>query len=231
MVVTILQPAFIPWTGYFAMMELSDVFILYDDVQFFRWFVNRNKLLIKGEAKWISIPVQTHRKKINETLVAIQSPPKYLQTIATFYGKSPFYKETLPLIEQVFKLGNNIGDIAINSILLIKNYLGIRTTVVKSSDLNIYHEDKSMRLVEICKRFKASKYLTGPSSISYINKDYFLSSNIELKIFKYAQIPYYQYGSSKFIANLSILDMLINLGVEATKNNIKSSLGNCLFDI
>ena len=205
MLVTILQPAFIPYLGYINMICLSDIFIFYDDVLFFRWFVNRN--LIKGN-KWLTIPVKSHRILIKDTEIADQIWKKrHLKLLHHAYARYPFYEETMPLVNKIYEHECSLSEFAIASVKEICKHLGIEKIFKKSSELGIENPNPTQRLVDICLSLKAGKYLTGKRSRNYIEQDRFYNNGIELYIHDYKP-------------GLSIVDTLMTIGKEKTRELI-----------
>ena len=59
MPISIHQPDFIPWVGYFEKIRLSKKFYILDDVQLSRrGWTHRDKLIINNIEKWITIPIK-----------------------------------------------------------------------------------------------------------------------------------------------------------------------------
>src|SRR5687767_6951143 len=94
--IAILQSTYIPWKGYFDLINQVDEFVLYDDMQYTRrdWR-NRNKIKTKKGPEWLTIPVEVKGKyfqKISETVISDETwPEKHWQTILHTYGRSPFF--------------------------------------------------------------------------------------------------------------------------------------------
>lgn len=203
MIVTILQPAYFPYPGYFNMISWSDVFVFYDDVQITRWFTNRNRIRFVNSAQWMSIPIDNHRALIKDVnIVSKDWKQIHKKQLQHAYGKSE-------LVESICD-SEKIADVAIQSVLITCEYLGIKCKFYKSSELNIHHPNRTQRLVEICKYFGATKYITGMKSVNYIDKGKF--ENIELIWHDYKQPIYKQQSFVDFIPQLSILDLIANCG-------------------
>ena len=71
MIVTIHQPNFIPWLGFFNKVINCDIFVILDDVEFSKdSFINRNKIRTSEGWMWLTIPVKMKLgEKINEVIV------------------------------------------------------------------------------------------------------------------------------------------------------------------
>src|SRR5580700_5731203 len=98
MIVSINQPAFFPWLGYFHRIAISELHIVLDHVQFEKNSnVNRNKIRTGEDAKWLTVPVVTKGKfgdlAINKLEIANQEKwqRKITETIKQFYKKAPYF--------------------------------------------------------------------------------------------------------------------------------------------
>ena len=155
MITAVMQPYLFPYLGYFQLINCSDSFIIYDDVNFIKGgYINRNYILSNGEKQRFTIPVPgaSSNTKINE-LCYSTDVKKVLASIQQAYSKAPYFEEVYPLIEKVLKgKERSISNVCLQSYVEIFNYLGIRKNFFKSSDLK-YDRKKSPaeRLVELTK--------------------------------------------------------------------------------
>ena len=59
--VLIYQSYYIPWRGYFDMINMADEFIIYDSMQYSKnGFYNRNQIKTPNGQQWITIPVKNN---------------------------------------------------------------------------------------------------------------------------------------------------------------------------
>lgn len=221
----IVQPSFIPWRGYFHIIQQCDIFAFYDDVQYERrsWR-NRNIIKTATGKQWITVPVCTKGKfteKVNEIKICDESNwrKKILNAIYLSYKKAPFFDKYYGwLAKEINKPWEYISDLNIHLTCEIGDKLGIRTKYIKTSEFNIPLQYKKIeRILEICKRLKATRYITGPRAGDYIHTDASFSElGIELKYQEYNYFPYPQlYGG--FEPNVSIIDLLFNCGDSSSK--------------
>ncbi len=226
-IVGIHQPNFFPWLGYFNKIFKSDVFVILDDVQFPKkggsWS-NRVKIIISGQSNWLTAPIvrnYTGVKKINEMEFNNfeQWKKKISKTIEVNYKKAPFYFEVEEFIMNlILNDENNIAKYNLKSIFDICKKLDIDSKKIMLSS-NISHKGISNDLlVSIVKEFNANIYLSGDGANEYLDEVVFKKSNIKIKYLNYKQMYYDQYNSKKFISGLSIIDILMNLGFEKSKN-------------
>jgi len=214
----VLQTSFLPWAGYFDLINKSQKFIFYDHVQYDKnGWRNRNKILSQKKAIWLTVPVVKEKlnKKLYET--KIFKPEIYLKkilrTIQHNYSSHPNFKIFYHLLEEVFlcKKWIFLSDLNIELILMICRYLNIPINYEKSSNL-INDSDKNKNLINLCHKFKCKIYLSGPAAIGYLDKDLFRKNNIEIQWHNYQQINYSHYGIDKniFFEKLSIIDYIFN---------------------
>lgn len=211
MITTVLQPAFLPWLGYLSMIKMSDTFVLYDDVQFFRWFVNRNKVKVDGKEKWLTVPVSGHRDLISQTKISYGTDwaSQHLETIRHAYTKASNFKEGFDLAKAMYQRFDTISELAVHSVKTICDYLGLKTNLVLSSELGVADSGKTTRLVDICRATNAKIYLTGYGSADYIEPDLFEKAGMRMLFFKYEEKTRNQLGD-QFTPYLSSLDAIMN---------------------
>ena len=165
MIVTIHQPQYLPWLGYFDKADRSDVFILLDDVQFKKneW-QNRNRIRTSQGWQWLTVPVlHDFGQKINQVRInnKIDWKKNHLKALQLNYIKAPFYKEYIGLFESAYcKDWEFLSEINIYFIEKIVSILGIKTKIVTSSSFQSSN-DPTQRLIDLCQKFKAKKYLSG----------------------------------------------------------------------
>ncbi len=221
MIVAIHQPNFFPWLGFFYKIYLSDVFVLLDDVQFTKnSYINRSKIIVQGQEKWLTCPVITSGEfgqKINE--VSYFKPQKLTSiikgTIQANYGKSKFYKEYAPQIYSEFRY-ESLSLAQQNKVLIEKiiEILGIKVEILCSSVMDDIEGTSTKRLVSICKRLSADTYIGGFGSVNYQEDELFLDEKIQFIRSNFSH-PVYNQNTTKFITGLSILDALFSIGSEA----------------
>jgi len=218
MKVAIMQPYFFPYIGYFSLIKVVDLFIFYDDVNYIKGgWVNRNRILINSEAKYLTLNVKngSPNKLINE-IEFDDNRQKLLKTIEQNYKKAPYFKQVWPLLETNLKLKTtSLADIAINSVRSVTNYLGMKTKFEISSVS--YPETKGLerseRLIQICRKTHADTYINAIGGIDLYDKNDFLKNHINLQFLKPQLLQYKQYKET-FIPGLSIIDVLMFNSIE-----------------
>ncbi|HAW93134.1 MULTISPECIES: WbqC family protein [unclassified Arsukibacterium] len=223
----IMQPTFLPWSGYFNLMASADVFVFLDDAQFQKssWH-NRNRIAINGEPHWLTVPVmhQSLSQSIMSTLVSPQAlwRQKMVRQLSQVYAKHPFSRE-LVLFNQVIldPIYTSLAELNMALIRLISNKLNISCRILRSSELNI-DGVRTQRLLDILKAVNATQYLSPQGSKEYLTEDGFTQqSDISLLYQDFEPISYPQTKSVHFIEKLSILDVVMNLGWDDAKSYIR----------
>ncbi len=227
MIVSVHQPNFLPWLGYFDKILLSDTFVILDNVQFPRGksVANRNK--IKTANGILDIVVPLSKPKGNNGIVGYKEvffsdknwQLKVLKTLSFSYSKSPYYDIIFPFIEDVLYLDSFVNmNITFISRLLDK--FKIDTKIVLLSDLNTGLLRNNELILEICNKVGADEYLSGVGAKKYNDDLLYQDRGIKLTYQNYIH-PQYNQTSMPFDAYLSIVDALFNLGFDGTSSLLK----------
>ena len=221
--VAILQSNYIPWKGYFDLINIVDEFILYDDMQYTRrdWR-NRNKIQTPQGLKWLSIPVEVKGKyfqKISETKVSdAQWATAHWQQIKQNYSKSKHFKDCKTIFEDLY-LSNKeeyLSQINYRFVATINKFLGINTKIRWSNEFDLI-DGQTEKLLGICKDCNADIYLSGAAAKDYLDETMFTENNIQVEWMDYDNYPQYQQMFQPFEHGVSILDLIFNEGENATK--------------
>lgn len=219
MKVAILQSNYIPWKGYFDIIAKSDVFVIYDEVQYTKndW---RNRNLIKTQEglQWLSIPVRQEslNQKIHETNILPKNwAKKHRSTLQTNYGKAQYFKEFKDSIFKIYDTPQaNLTEINKAFIEKICEILKIKTKIIDSRELNL-EGDKNERLIDACKKLNATKYISGSAAKDYIDKILFNENNLEIEWMDYSNYKEYKQLYPPYEHGVSILDLIFNEGPNA----------------
>lgn len=219
MIVAIHQPNFIPWIGYFAKIEASDIFVILDDAEYSKGsLINRNKIKINNSAHWLTVPIENVKYSIEESKniyeIKIDNKQnwkkKHISTLKQYYNKSPNYINIVKMIEEVYSNEYEyLYELNIQLINQICVMLGIQKKMIFSSSLNVKSKSTE-RIIDIIKKLGANKYLSGHGAKSYQDENMFEKNNIELYYIDVTHTTYPQQGSG-FIPSLSIIDYLFNV--------------------
>jgi hypothetical protein len=223
MIVTIHQPDFLPWLGFFDRWQKSDTYIVLDDVQFLRrgWH-HRDKIKAQKGVQWLTVPVlkkSCYHQTIKEVRINNEENwhCKHLKTIQVAYGKATNFDLVYGRLSEIY---NKDYDLLIsfnmNLLRLCSNMLGINTTVVFASDFNV-KSTGSRRLVDLVKSVGGEDYLTGSGSRDYLDEELFRKAGINV-CWQEFKNPVYKQLHGGFEEMLSVLDFLMVASKEDIKN-------------
>ena len=223
----IMQPTFMPWSGYFNLMASVDVFVFLDDAQFQKssWH-NRNRIPVNGAPHWLTVPVM-HRTLSQSILHTPVSPEtvwreKMVRLLQQVYAKHPFCSEltlfTAIILDPVY---TSLAQLNIALINLISKKLNISCRTLRSSELNI-DGVRTQRLLAMLENLGATEYLSPQGARTYLTEDGFTEQKaISLSYQLFDAGSYSQAKSAHFIEKLSILDVVMNMGWNGAREYIK----------
>lgn len=223
--VAIIQSNYIPWKGYFDVINLVDEFFLYDTVQYTRrdWR-NRNRIKTAQGPQWLTIPVQGSRAhRICD--VEISDPrwaERHWRTLSQAYARAPYFGEYRDTIETLYTSVAEARLSAVNErfIRALCGLLGIPTPIVHAAD-DTEHAVKSEKLLAICVDAGATEYLCGPASRDYIEEWRFDEAGIAVTYMDYSGYREYPQLFGPFLHEVTVLDLIFNTGPEA-RSHMKS---------
>ena len=220
--IAILQSNYIPWKGYFDLINMVDEFILYDEVQYTKndWR-NRNKIVTRQGIKWLTIPIRQKKlsQLIQDTKVTDKKwTKKHWTTIKQNYSKTKYFQEYKDIFEEIYLNSNEeyLSQINYQFIIAICDILGIKTTIRWSNEFNLI-DGQTKKLLGICKDCKTNIYLSGKAAQSYFDEELAKKENIEVEWMDYSGYKEYEQRFEPFEHGVSILDLIFNEGSNATK--------------
>ena len=226
--VSVLQPGYIPWLGFFDQMQRVDVFVVYDDVQFDKHgWRNRNRVKSPNGPYWLTVPVRHHglmQPRINEIVIDRQQPwvRKHVGTFRQFYAAAPFLESYLPALEELLRRDYQfLIDLDVALIEYFASCFGIKRKMVLASQLNIVGE-RTERLIRICQHYGASHYLSGDAAKAYLDDELFRQSGIDVVWHSYRH-PVYRQQYGAFVSHLSAADLLFNCGSKSREFFVESN--------
>lgn len=220
MKVTIHQPNYLPYLGYFHKMAQCDVFVLLDDVQFMkRSYTQRVKIKAASGDLWLTIPVFTKNRRsqiINEVEIDTTQPweRKHWKTLVQSYNKARYFSVYSEFFEAVYESKHqNLGEFNEHMILKLAAELDIHTRLIKASSLGVSGV-RTEKIIGICKALGGDIYLSGTSGVHYLEEEKFHEAGIRLEYQEF-QHPIYPQLHGGFEPNLSVVDLLFNCGRES----------------
>ncbi len=227
--VAVMQPYIFPYLGYFNLIEASDLFVFYDDVNFVKkGWIHRNRILLNGKDFLFTIPLNnaSQNKFINEIDTKFDEKwrQKFFKNIRFAYQKAPFYEPVSELIQKQINKNTKISDLGIQSIQAVYDFLGLSFNYCKSSEKfsNTKGMDRADRLISITKQVGGQNYINLEGGRKLYEKVYFEKKGINLKFLE-SSLPSYKQGKQKeFIKGLSIIDILMYNDIESVKSMFKA---------
>ena len=211
-----MQPYFLPYVGYFHLINSVDEFVIYDNIQYIKkGWINRNRILVNGNDKIITLPIKKDSDylDVRDRFLADswdKEKIKMLNQIKAAYRKAPYYDKVLPIINSIFESpNNNLFEFLLGSLHLVNSYLNINTKITISSNISINHTLKSRdKVIAICKNLNADTYINAIGGQELYDVLDFKNEGLNLKFIKSPALNYKQYNND-FVPWLSILDVLM----------------------
>lgn len=209
------QPYFLPYLGYFQLINAVDKFLIADDFQYIRHgWINRNRILRDGKTIYLTIPVNhpTPNKRINQLFIS-DDLIECRKLIVNSYNRSPEFERVFPVVNSIIEFSNhNLSKFTLNSIQTICNYLDITTPICLNSSRNditaLKGEEKA---IHICISMGADIYINAIGGMSLYSRENFAKEGVELKFLKSELPRYKQTRTQEFVPALSILDIMMNV--------------------
>jgi hypothetical protein len=233
-IVSIHQPNFFPWLGFFDKIYQSDVFIFLDDVQFPKkggTWTNRVKLSVSGDGRWVTSVINRNyhgMRSILEMEFQAGNPwrEKMIKTIEQNYSKLPYFDSSIEIFEELINNPiNNIAEYNIHAIKVILKELDLCSTeLFRSSEIDHIGESNEL-LCSLTKAVKGNVYMCGGGAEGYQDEQIFKNQEVILKYQNFEHPFYIQKGKETFIAGLSIIDAVMNCGWNGVGKLLKSKDG------
>jgi hypothetical protein len=225
----VLQSNYIPWKGYFDLMAAADLFIVYDSVQYTKndWR-NRNILVSKSGPVWLTIPISTAGRAEQSINAATIGDPrwarKHWQTASQLLARRPgfhlFEQDWAKWFTEVSEM-THLHDVNVYLLRRIADQLHISTPINDDSEYELVQDSPTGKLVQLCALAGASRYLTGPAGLNYLELDQFRAKGIGVDVIDYGHYPTYPQVSEEFRHGVSVLDLLANTGLAASDHLLR----------
>ena len=221
--VVVLQPGYLPWLGFFDQMARCDTFVVYDDVGFDKnGWRNRNRVKTRDGVRWLTVPVllaeHSAQPRIRDVRIDPRAPwaRKHLATIEQSYRQAPFFEPLFGSLQTVLSQPYEyLVDLDLALIDALARRLGLKTRLVRSSELGVEGE-RVERLVRICRRLGADRYLSGNAAQCYLDEERFREAGISVAWQNYRH-PEYPQLHGGFEPHLSVIDLMFNCGADSLR--------------
>lgn len=220
MIISVHQPQYLAWIGYFHKILKSDAFVFLDDVQYKeREYQNRNRIKTKDGSQWLTVPVLKSGQrfiKINEAAIdnGQKWQKRHWKAICSNYSQAPYFKQYSGFFEDLYsRQWDKLVDLNIHMIKGINGILGIQKDISLSSQLGV-QSAKTQRIIDICRALQADTYLSGQGGKDYLKEELIASAGLKL-IYQDFRHPEYVQCYDGFLPYMSMIDMLFNCGKDA----------------
>jgi hypothetical protein len=227
--IAIMQPYFLPYIGYFQLINAVDEFVVYDNIQYTKQsWINRNRILVDGKDIFITLPLRkdsdyldVRDRYLAENWLSEQN--RMLNRVKAAYGKAPYFSSVFPIFERsILFEEDNLFLFIFHSLRQVREYLGIQTPLLVSSSISM---DSGLRsenkVVEICKARKAVTYINPIGGVELYSKDRFKKQGLDLYFLKTTEFSYKQFNYD-FVPFLSIMDVMMFNSKEEIRNYLNS---------
>jgi len=222
MIVSVHQPQYLPWLGYFAKINASDTFVFLDTVQYKkREFQNRNRIRTDSGWLWLTVPVITKEKyeqAISEVRIdtAVGWQKKHWMSLSQNYSRAPYFSLYRQFFEELYmKKWEKLIDLNVCIIEYLLKCFGIDRKIYFESTMSITTKSTD-RIIDICRYLKADTYLSGTGGRNYLDEEKFKASGIKLKYQEFIH-PQYPQVCSGFEPCMSAIDALFNMGEKSAE--------------
>jgi hypothetical protein len=229
MKIAIAQPTYLPWLGYFDLLDQVDTFVLLDTVQFEKQsWQQRNRIKTPTGLLWLTVPV-VFRGRLGQRIVDVEIREAdfwrdHLRAVELNYRRAPFFAEYFPALSELLPSASSslrLAELNIGLLRWLAQALGIKTPIVRSSELAVDGK-RTHLLAEICSLLGAATYVSPLGSADYLlNELPTLTSRGVNVVFQHYDHPSYRQLFPPFLAHASALDLLFNEG-EASLATVRS---------
>ena len=215
------QPNYFPYSGFFHKLSLVDTFVMMDDTQYDKKFTNRNKIIVPNGWTWITVPIKKELKFLSNQFIEINNDldwkKNHWEKIQRSYANTKFFNLYKDYFNSLYhKEWNSLFELNYETLTKTIDWLGLKIEIIKESELNT-SGTSTERLVNICKSIGAETYVSGIGGKEYVDESIFKKNKIKLEYQQFLHPEYSQHFSKTFIPNLSIIDLLANVGPDSLK--------------
>jgi len=220
--VAVIQSNYIPWKGYFDIIGSVDLFLFYDDVQYTKHdWRNRNQIKTDQGLRWLTIPVgdDLNRRICDVRIPDARWQKRHWKTIRQTYARCRFFPTYREMLEE-FYLGRRWPSLSEANRHLIerlaRSALGITTELRTSLDYRLSGTGAE-RLLDLLLQVGAKQYLSGPRARAYLPVEVYRQAGVAVEFADYSRYPVYPQHHPPFVHQVSILDLLFQVGPEAPR--------------
>jgi hypothetical protein len=221
--ICIIQSCYVPWKGFFDLIGRCDEYVIFDGVQYVKghWH-NRNRIKAANGVQWLTIPVITkgrYEQSIDQVEIEKPWADKHWRALELAYKRAPYFEQLAPTVRSWYERAEKEPRLTeVNAIFLhgIAELLGLKTRIVRDTAYPVQGV-KTERLLGIARAAAADRYLSGPSARGYFDESMFTAAGITPEWMSYEGYPEYNQLHGGFEHAVTALDLLFNVGPEASR--------------
>ena len=221
--IAICQPTYLPWLGYFDLMDQVDTFVLLDTVQFEKQsWQQRNRIKTPTGLQWLTVPV-VFRGRLGQTIQEVEIRDAdfvrtHLRSLEVNYSRARNFADSFAEVSAILSrihAGERLADLNVRLLRWFVDRLGIRTPLITASTL---HETgkRTQLLANICRKLGATEYVSPIGSAEYLLAELSIMEEAGIKtVFHNYQHPEYEQRFPPFVAFASTIDLIFNEGTRS----------------
>jgi hypothetical protein len=221
MIVSINQPAYLPWLGYFHRIAVSDHHVVLDHVQFEKnSFVNRNKVRTRDGWCWLTVPLKTSGRFGDLAIDKLELADddrwrkKHWDTLAANYRRAPHFAAHAPFFEALYaRTWTQFNPLLRELLTYCCRALDISTPLSFSSEMTVTGK-KDELVLELCRALGATTYYSGALGRQYLREPLFQEAGVHVVYQDYVH-PTYPQLTPDFLPYMGIVDLLFNCGPDS----------------
>jgi hypothetical protein len=221
--IAIAQPTYLPWLGYFDLLDQVDHFVLLDTVQFEKQsWQQRNRIKTPTGLQWLTVPV-VFRGRLGQRIVDVEiREPEFwrdhLRAIELNYRRAPFFDCYFEPVSDLMRSATshlNLSKLTITMLRWLAGIIGIKTPLIASTELQVDGKRTDL-LAAICGATGATEYLSPLGSAEYLLNELAVLTDRGIEVsFQHYEHPVYQQLFPPFEPFAWVLDLLFNEGSRA----------------
>ncbi|MBI3090246.1 MAG: WbqC family protein [Candidatus Tectomicrobia bacterium] len=222
MIVAIHQPEYLPWLGFLEKAWQADLLVLLDTVPFSKGgFQNRNRIRTAQGWSWLTVPVLTRGgfgQLIREVPIDNRASPRWREktwrSIEQAYARAPYFPASAAALADIYAASwERLAALNFCLIRVLFAAFGLRTRLALASAEGLAGRKETL-LLDICRRFGATTYLSGVGGRGYLDESSFQQAGIEVRYQEFHH-PIYRQCFEPFEPAMSAIDLLFNYGPQS----------------
>jgi len=221
--VATIQSSYIPWKGYFDQINMADVFVFYDDVQYTKQdWRSRNRIKTAQGLQWLTVPCGEDLSRLicDVRIESAHWQRKHWKSISQNYRKARYFERYRDYFAPLYLEREWRGLSELNQTftkMIAREILGMSTEFRDSREFALSSTSRrEERLLELLRKLGADRLVIGPSARAYLEGQEH-GGNLEIVYMDYAGYPEYSQLYPPFEHQVSIVDLIMNEGPDAPK--------------